>query len=77
MRKENPQLVVVATMSDTYGQPSIDLVYTDNEKQSISPAGSTISDILDQVERVARWKGGDGGQNPFLKRLEREAAAKN
>jgi hypothetical protein len=67
---------VVATLSDEYGHPSICLTYGDGERQSIAPAGSTITDLLDQVERVARWKG-DGNQNPFAELRSRVAASKN
>lgn len=69
---------VVTTLSQDYGRPSIELTYIDGEKQTIAPAGSTISDLIDQVERVARWKGeGPGDKNPFAALRAEVAASKN
>lgn len=36
----------------------------DGFEQVIRANGLLISDILDEVEKVARWKG-DGAKNPF------------
>ena len=47
-----------------YGRPAIELTYVDGEKQSLLPIGSTVVDLVDQIERVARWKG-EGIKNPF------------
>jgi hypothetical protein len=76
VRKENPQMVVNTVLSEEYGRPSITMTYTDGHKQQIAPAGCTIVDIIDEVERVARWKG-DGAQNPFAKLRASMAASKN
>jgi hypothetical protein len=76
VRKENPQLAILATVQEEYGDPRITLTYIDGYCQRIAPAGSTIVDIIDEVERVARWKG-EGSQNPFAKLRAKEAAAKN
>lgn len=76
VRKANPQLEVSAVVTEEYGRPAIELTYVDGENQSISPVGSTISDLIDQVERVARWKG-EGVVNPFEGLRKRVAASKN
>lgn len=78
VQKENPDLKVISTVTEEYGRPSIHLTYSDGEEQTISPAGSTISDLIDQVERVARWKGeGPGDKNPFAALRAEVAASKN
>jgi hypothetical protein len=76
VRKENPQLVVSAVLSEQYGHPSISLTYIDGHRQLIAPAGATIVDIIDEIERVARWKG-EGAQNPFAKLRASVAESKN
>lgn len=45
----------------------------DGYEQSIAPMGMKIVDIIDQVERVARWRG-PGAHNPFEKVREARAA---
>lgn len=76
VRNENPQLEVSTILNDNYGHPLIRLTYDDNEVQEIHPADSTIADIVDEVERVARWKG-ENSQNPFDKLRAAVAASKN
>jgi hypothetical protein len=76
VRKENPQMQISAILQEEYGDPQITLTYSDGYSQQIAPAGSTVVDIIDEVERVARWKG-EGIQNPFAKLRSREAEAKN
>lgn len=46
----------------------------DGFTQEIESSGMKIVDILDEIERVARWRG-DGKQNPFGK-LRKERANK-
>lgn len=44
----------------------------DGFEQTINASGMKITDIMDQVERVARWKG-DQVVNPFAKMREERA----
>lgn len=64
VRKENPQLQVSTNLSDDFGNPLIRLTFTDDKVQEIYPADATITDVIDKVERAARWKG-EGAENPF------------
>lgn len=50
-------------------------MYTvDGQQQRIGTTGMKIADILDEVERVARWKGGDI-LNPFANLRTKRAKA--
>ena len=56
----HPDLVSI----ETYGTSSVQLTYTDGSEQTIDTGGMRVVELLDEVERVARWKGSDV-QNPF------------
>ncbi|PXF44846.1 hypothetical protein BWQ96_05429 [Gracilariopsis chorda] len=73
VKKANPKLKTELILSEEYGNANIELLYADGHKQRIHTSGMKIVDIIDEVERFARWKG-DGAQNPFGKL--REARAK-
>lgn len=46
----------------------------DGFEQHIAPSGMKIVDILDEVERVARWRGSEA-HNPFKELREKRKQA--
>lgn len=74
--KNNPELEVQPEVVESYGDPSIQITYNDGETQKIEPVGATIAQLIDEVERLARWKV-EGASNPFGELRERRAKEKN
>ncbi|CAN8073372.1 unnamed protein product [Agarophyton chilense] len=72
VKRSNPKLLTELTITEEYGNPTIELLYGDGFQQKIQTSGLKIMDIMDEVERVARWKG-EGVHNPFEELREKRA----
>lgn len=64
VKRANAKLEVKVIPSEAYGGPRIGLQYADGFSQEIAMAGLKLADVMDEVERVARWRGSDVS-NPF------------
>jgi len=68
----NKELKITVNSREEYGSASIGLEYSDGFVQNIECTALKIVDVLDEVERVARWRG-PNVVNPFEeRRKERE-----